>query len=145
MEIAWHLALLYVPAAIAVGLAVATRRRRGDPPTAQREYMWTLIPFTAGAVVDSLLLKPSPLAAQWLVPLAAALVVTACSRSPDVIRSARAALFFVAAFAWGHGLSLLDSGYTTRKGGLFPGARVESAWYTPLTGFRKVVHTGDTD
>jgi hypothetical protein len=140
MAIAVHAAILYGSALAAVVAALATRRRRGDPAPSPGRVVAMLSPFLAIGLAEALMLcADGHMLLEWALPMTAALVVTAGSRDGRLIRVARALLVAVALGAWVHGRSLLHHGYTTHPRAFLRGTHLESGWYTPLLGLRKVV------
>jgi hypothetical protein len=133
-----HTLVLYGVCAVALATTVATRRRRGDPDPPLWAILEALWPFTLLALLESLSLNANGhLVAEWLLPCLANFAMVLCSRSDKAIRWARRGLVLAAVLLWLHGGWLLTNGYVTRPRALAPGRKMESAWFTPLTGLRR--------
>jgi len=132
----FHIVVLYGSCAAALFATAIT------PGDARRPWLLALAPIVALGVLESLLLTiKGHLVLQWLFPLATLAAVLRFSRSDVVARWSRRALPAVALGLMIHAHYLMGHGYSTsRPFALAPGERIESAWYTPLTGLAKVAH-----
>jgi hypothetical protein len=133
-----HTVVLYGMCAVALAVTAATRRREGDPAPPAGPIVKALWPFALLGLLESLSLCAScKLVAEWLLPGLCSLAVVAFCRSTSIARWARRSLVLGAVLLWLHGHSLLHTGYVTRTSPILPGRKLESAWYTPLTGLRR--------
>ena len=102
-------------------------------------------PFILLAVLESLSLNSNGhLVVEWLIPALACAAVIQFGRSDRVVKAARWLLVISAILLWIHGGWLLTHGYVTRPSALATNRKVESAWYSPLTGLRPTIQTGAT-
>jgi hypothetical protein len=138
VDAAIHTLVLYGVFAAALVAALATRPRRDDDPLPSWAIAHSLWPFALLAVLEALSLNANGhLVAEWLLPCLASVAVVLFQRSDRVIRWARRGLMLSAVVFCLHGEWLLASGYVTRPSALAPGRKIESAWFTPLTGLRR--------
>lgn len=131
-----HTVVLYVVVAVALGIAVRTRRGPKDPPPSGRGILKLIWPFAIMGLVEMLKLRNSTLIEEWLFPGLAALFLAWISRIPKLVKFMGRLLVAAAFVLWLHGDCLLHYGYLCHSSVTGPGWRAQPQWYTPLTGFR---------